>query len=712
MPNASIGQPYSFTLQASGGTPPYLWTFPNPAGGIGIPGLTLSTSGVLSGTPTTPGTYNVSITLEDSGVANGGSGLATVQFTVNVIAALGIANTSFPNGAVGAPYSAALTASGGITGAQAWSLASGALPDGLTIGGSNSSFSISGTPSKVGTFSFVLQVTVNGNTASKAFSIAILGALQITTAALPGGTLNTPYSQTVAATGGVAPYVWSVSSGSLPSGLTLSSSSGTISGTPTQAGSFAVTISVTDSGGKVVSQSLTIVISGANSLVVPLTSLSFSGMAGGGVPPAQNLTVSSTAGPLSLTATVSPGSAWLVVNPISGSTPVNLAVSVSTAGLGPGTYNGHITIAAAAASNSPQTVNVTLSVSSAPTLTLGSSALNFAFQTGGAVPAMQSVAVGSSGAPLALTASSAASGGNWLSVSPSSGTTPVNLSVSVNPAGLGAGTYTGNVTVISPGASNSPQSILVTLTVSAATGPLPTVTALVNAASFQTGPVSPGELVSVGGTGIGPSTSAGLTLDQNGKVSTLLGGVQVLFNGLPAPLTYVSSTQINAIVPYEIQAVSSPFVQVKYQGQASNSFSLTRAVASPALFTSNGSGTGPAAALNQDLSYNTSQNPALKGGYLVLYMTGEGQTAPPGVTGQVTTESTTPPLTPQPVLPVTVLIGGQPASIAFYGEAPNLVSGVMQLNVQIPLNIPSGDVPIVVSVGGSTSQNGVTVSVK
>ena len=91
-------------------------------------------------------------------------------------------------------------------------------------------------------------------------------------------------------------------------------------------------------------------------------------------------------------------------------------------------------------------------------------------------------------------------------------------------------------------------------------------------------------------------------------------------------------------------------------------------------------------------------------------MTGEGQTASAGMTGKVTTVSATPPLTPRPVLSVAVLIGGQPASVPFYGEAPGLVSGVMQLNVQIPVNVPSGDVPILISVGGNTTQNGVMVS--
>jgi len=109
---------------------------------------------------------------------------------------------------------------------------------------------------------------------------------------------------------------------------------------------------------------------------------------------------------------------------------------------------------------------------------------------------------------------------------------------------------------------------------------------------------------------------------------------------------------------------------------------------------------------------NAPNRPALKGSYVVLYATGEGQTAPAGVTGKVTTVSPTPPLTPQPLLSVAVLINGQPVSVAFYGEAPGLVAGVMQFNVQIPANAPSGNLPIQVSVGGNASQNGVTVSVQ
>jgi uncharacterized protein (TIGR03437 family) len=166
------------------------------------------------------------------------------------------------------------------------------------------------------------------------------------------------------------------------------------------------------------------------------------------------------------------------------------------------------------------------------------------------------------------------------------------------------------------------------------------------------------------------------------------------------------------VVPYEIRGLLNPYVQVSYLGQISTPFPLVSASTGPAVFTANGSGIGPAAALNQDNSYNAPNSPAAKGSYVVFYVTGEGQTAPGGVTGEVTTVSSTPPLTPQPLLPVAVLINGEPAFTAFWGEAPGEISGVMQMNVQIPADAPSGNLSLQVAVGGTSSPNGVTISVK
>jgi uncharacterized protein (TIGR03437 family) len=245
------------------------------------------------------------------------------------------------------------------------------------------------------------------------------------------------------------------------------------------------------------------------------------------------------------------------------------------------------------------------------------------------------------------------------------------------------------------------------------TPPLPTIKGVTNAASYGTGAVSPGELVTIFGTGIGPATAASATTDPStGKLATTIGGVQVLFSGTAAPMIYASSTQVSAVVPYEMASIANPSVGIKYAGQASNAYQLTTTTTAPGLFTQNSSGSGPGAILNQDNSVNGPGNAAAKGSIVQVFMTGEGQTSPPSVTGAITAATLPPPqVTPGPLLAVGVTINGLPALYVYAGEAPGLVAGMMQLNVQIPANAASGDVPIVVSIGGKASQNGVTVSV-
>jgi uncharacterized protein (TIGR03437 family) len=244
---------------------------------------------------------------------------------------------------------------------------------------------------------------------------------------------------------------------------------------------------------------------------------------------------------------------------------------------------------------------------------------------------------------------------------------------------------------------------------------LPPIKSVVNAASYIGGSVSPGELVTIFGTAIGPAAAAYATTDPStGKLATTTGGVQVLFNGIPAPMIYASGTQVSAIVPYEMAQFASLSVWIKYAGQTSNAFQLTSATTAPGIFAQNSQGSGPGAILNQDgVTLNGPNSPAAKGSIVTVYMTGEGQTSPPGVTGKITTATLPPPqVTPAPLLAVGVLIDGQPANWVYAGEAPGFAAGLMQLNVQVPANARTGDLPIRVSVGANFSQSGVTVSVR
>jgi len=254
------------------------------------------------------------------------------------------------------------------------------------------------------------------------------------------------------------------------------------------------------------------------------------------------------------------------------------------------------------------------------------------------------------------------------------------------------------------------------------------VDAVLNAASFQENSMSPGEIISIFGTGIGPAVPAGAAYDSSGRaLATSVSGVSVYFYNhpptgscceyaVPAPLTYVSATQINCVVPYEITQMSGQlYIDVNYLGAWSSSAisPLKTASFAPGIFTS-GSGTGQAAVLNSDSTPNGVSNPASAGSVIAVYMTGEGQTSPPGITGSVTCAggcaSTN--QIPTTEAPVTAFIEGLPATVGFYGEAPDLVAGVMQVNVTIPSYIQPSIVPLSIKIGGVSTQSGVTIAVK
>ena len=295
----------------------------------------------------------------------------------------------------------------------------------------------------------------------------------------------------------------------------------------------------------------------------------------------------------------------------------------------------------------------------------------------------------------------------WMAVSgASSGPSSASVALAVFPNHSGA---TLSATILIAGVS------VVVTQPAAALAPLPPIRGVVNAASYVVGgAVSPGEMVTLFGPGLGPATAAYAAVDPaTGKLATNIGGVQVLFNGIPAPMIYAGSTQVSAVVPYEMASVSNPAVWIDFAGQTSNAYQLSVAAAAPGLFAQNAAGSGPGSILNQDNSLNGPGHAAAKGSIVQVYMTGEGQTNPQGVTGKITTATLPPPqVTPAPVQPISVLIGGQPANYAYAGEAPGFVAGLMQLNVQIPANAPSGALSIQVSIGGNMSQSGITVTVQ
>jgi uncharacterized protein (TIGR03437 family) len=224
---------------------------------------------------------------------------------------------------------------------------------------------------------------------------------------------------------------------------------------------------------------------------------------------------------------------------------------------------------------------------------------------------------------------------------------------------------------------------------------------ITNAASFATGPLSPGEIVTLFGSGMGPAALAGLTINGFGLVDTLVAGTRVLFDGIPAPLVYTSSGQVSAVVPYATAGDTTTQVQVEYLGQRSVPSSFSIAPTSPGIFKLGDAGGGIGVwVVNQDNTLNSPAHPATAGDIVVFYATGAGQTNPAGVDGSVATAPF-----PVPVQKVSVTIGGVPASLLYQGAAPFEIAGLLQVNAVVPAGLaPSDAAPLVLTIGNASSQ--------
>jgi large repetitive protein len=299
LPAGTVGVAYSQALGASGGSPPYSWAV---ASGALPAGLSLAPGGTISGTPGTAGPSSFTVRVTDSASA---SATAALSLTINP-AALAITTSSLPAGTVGVAYSQALGASGGSP-PYSWAVASGALPAGLSLAPGGT---ISGTPGTAGSSSFTVRVTDSASaSAAAALSLTINPpSLGITTSSLPAGTVGVAYSQALAASGGSPPYSWSLLSGALPAGLTLSTA-GIISGTAPSKGLFGFSVLVTDNAGVKATQTLAIQIQAAP-LLITVLSLPVSTVGAG-----YSQTLTATGG--------SPPFSWSV---ISGSIPPGLAL--------------------------------------------------------------------------------------------------------------------------------------------------------------------------------------------------------------------------------------------------------------------------------------------------------------------------------------------------------------------------------------------------
>jgi trimeric autotransporter adhesin len=487
-----------------------------------------------------------------------------------------------------------------------------------------------------------------------------------------------------------------------------------IPGSQTAAGTYIGSITITSSslfnGTLTIPITFTLLPAGSVS-VSPSGSQSFTESQGGALPPSQTLTLTGSASATYTTAiTQVTGGAWLQASPTSGSVLPNSSGSVITLSVAPntlaqGNYSSQLTITFVPSTIPAITVLVSLTVGPPSAgLVATPSSLSFSYQSGGATPAAQTVTVSNPAVNPSIAYTVGSISQSWISVSPNTGTTPGSVVVSITPQGLQPGMYSGTFTLAS---TNAALSLTVPVSLMISGNTTPQVFLLGNNSSGVGGQVAPGEIILIEGSGLGPAS--GVT-----GISTLLQNVQVTFNSVPGTLLYVSASQIDVIVPYEVAGKTSTTMVVNYLGVPSSNITIPVFSVALGISTLNEGGTGQAAALNPNYSINGPSNPVLEGSYISLYGTGGGQTNPASLDGEISSLTTLLPLALE--ANVTATIGGKNAPVLFAGAAPGLITGVTQIDLQVPVGVTGPALPVVITITiGSTviqSQAGVTVAVQ
>jgi uncharacterized protein (TIGR03437 family) len=475
------------------------------------------------------------------------------------------------------------------------------------------------------------------------------------------------------------------------------------------------------------------------SVVVTLSSsgpLNFSQALNGPLPASQSITLTSAGGTASFQTSLPNTAAcsWLQISPASGSASGSVTFTTLANSLPQNVYTCPVTFSFLNSATAPIVVNAILTVGAAQTVTTSVPALSFGYQEGGATPASQPLTVSSTGGPVNFTLGTTSAGG-WLVTTAGSGTltTPMTFNVSIIPGNIPSTVLPGqiiqgSISISAPGVLTSLLNIPVSLTVVAPA--MPTPVSIFNSATGALGTgISPGELISLKGLNLGPVTPANGTsfsVSAQGTVSSTLAGVQVLFDGIPGTPTYVSATQINVVVPWEVSGRTSTAITVAVGSALSTAISENVVAVAPGVYTLTATGVGQAAALNPNLSINgpvggvstsggiVPTSPAAAGSILAVYGTGGGLTSPGGIDGTFNSSVQLMPLlnwTPGSKV-VTATIGGVPATVTFAGAAPSLITGVWQINVQVPTGLGTGPQLLVFTIDGQQTQSNVTVALQ
>jgi hypothetical protein len=514
-PSASISASYA----ATGGDPPYTWSAPGLPAGLNLN----ATTGGLTGAIAQPGNYSFQIKVADSQTPASTNSLSVSLFV------LGIATTALPSGAVNVAYSQTLGTIGGAPPCT-WSVTGGALPAGLSLAAATGV--LSGTPTASGTVpaagitsSFTVSVSCGGVTVSQPLSVtvtatllplAIPGGGSATPVSVTGGTASTPYSQTLQAVHGQPPYSWQVIGGALPAGLSLGGS-GTLSGTPSKAGTSAFTAQVTDTSGAMVASAFAVTIAptGLNFTTGPSLP---NGIVGAGYPP-QIMTAAGGIPPYTFTATAASGSARSAK--ATGALPDGLGFSGGQISGTPTTEGVYaFTVMAADSSQPPLTTTASFQISvepSHPDLILSQTSLSFALNTGATgLPAGANITVQSSVVQQTLNYSiTVTPAASWLDVT-GGGATPGAIGITLDASALNLSPSVNQTTIVvtciapSPCAGNS-QNINVTLNVSAPPPQLVVTNSLLSFTAQPSNPQSVSQTLGIENTGSGAITVNSIT---------------------------------------------------------------------------------------------------------------------------------------------------------------------------------------------------------
>lgn len=537
LPEGYIGAAYSAKYSAAGGHAPL--TYSVFAGSLPA-GLSLNTSdGTVSGTPTATGASTFTLRATD---ARGNTVDRAGTVTIYALPSISGAYAS-PVDAGVAYNSTAVTATGGKP-SLSWSLAGGTLPPGLSLNGTTGA--LTGTPTTAGTYSFTVRVTdANGRTATSAQSVQVFGPVNITGLPRSTATRTVAYSSGATATGGAAPYTWSVAAGSLPPGLSLNAGTGGISGTPTTTGTYTFTLRVASALGSTHTQQTSITVADP---------VDISGTAGNGtVSVAYGFTPTRTGGwgPFSFAV-------------VAGALPPGLSLNSSTGALtgtptSPGTYNATLRVTDTTPQGSTDDLAISIVVAAYPTLTLnyprgsvGKAYSGTASTSGGHSPFSYSIASGALPGGLSLNASTGA-----LTGTPNASGT-ANFTIRSRDAAGNNADRAGSITIasqldISGSYASGQQGAAYSSTVTAVGGWGP------YSFSHVAGSLPPGLSLSAGGTLSGTPTAAGTysftvrATDADGAIADK--GMSVTINP-SSPLS--ASASPNPATDYGSTTLGSP----------------------------------------------------------------------------------------------------------------------------------------------------------